>query len=830
MAIIVTFSVTYSLILPAITVSRDQADEIAGLYLDDAEEVFDIVEDNGDEDELWSSESDVIQHTGVLEDDWDGILIEEETEAETTAETEAENIAETEPDIDIMAQSEVVSETEEETEIYTELGVETESEDGEVFTIRVTDVQIASQYLSDSGELFEVTVTYDKTANIPEGSTLRVTEFSEDDAEYEYARNSVLADKKARGEWVDLSYFKLTALDISILNPDGEKIEPEAPVQVDIRIKELPGVEDLSKIEDTLAIQHHVEVEDGVVVETVFDGNTEAAFEQDTDENVAAEGLVVEPGSVSEEDFALPEAAMSYSDEWAENDGMDVSFQTPLFSTYTVTWIGNGSGTVSNAVSYLYASASNVRTHNFTDNGTYTYDVFQSNNLYLMDSSTNVIPGCISRSSAEEPATGDIYLVYNHTGNGAGDQNVSEADSIFHIYFNHNGSTYADVTVHYVDAEGNPIRRTKTRNVSYTGGFVDTRFADGINSESTLSDYAGTKAGYSFAGVSAVRPDGSASSPHATIHYGYMDGNNFVEFEAQPSPAFDSARKGYLIYDFEGREYAGTTYYRTTEAVNGRNVASGASTTAPRLEWDYIYRRWKLTNGSFLADGSHLYLVYENQDMPTVGGNPKLMQVNPDDKPEEPTITKSSTVNGDGTNTLALTVKGHTVPVEVEKLADVIVIFDDSGSMSYRLNQNGENNDRTNPRRLAKAKEAVNSLADTLLARKNSQNDPLIRMALVPFSSFVQEENVVQLTSDVETFKAGVNALSADGGTNCEDALDYANNMAVDPDRATFIIFVTDGDPTFRMTRGEGTNEELVTLEKEEYDEYGRLLRYLQWS
>ena len=89
MAIIVTFSVTYSLILPAITVSRDQADEIAGLYLDDAEEAFDIVEDNGDEDELWSSESDVIQHTGVLEDDWDGILIEEETEAVTTAETEA---------------------------------------------------------------------------------------------------------------------------------------------------------------------------------------------------------------------------------------------------------------------------------------------------------------------------------------------------------------------------------------------------------------------------------------------------------------------------------------------------------------------------------------------------------------------------------------------------------------------------------------------------------------------------------------------------------------------------------------------------------------------
>ena len=52
MAIIVTFTTTYSLIMPAITVSREQVDEIAGLYLDDPEEAFDIVEDTGDEEEL----------------------------------------------------------------------------------------------------------------------------------------------------------------------------------------------------------------------------------------------------------------------------------------------------------------------------------------------------------------------------------------------------------------------------------------------------------------------------------------------------------------------------------------------------------------------------------------------------------------------------------------------------------------------------------------------------------------------------------------------------------------------------------------------------------
>lgn len=190
--------------------------------------------------------------------------------------------------------------------------------DGEVFTIRVTDAQITTLFLSDSGDLFEVNVKYEEAANIPKGSTLRVTEFSEDDEEYQYARNSVLADKKARGEWIDLSSFGLAALDISILNPDGKEIEPEAPVQVEIRIKELPGVEDLSEVTDTLAIQHHVEVEDGVVVETVFDGNPDASFKLETNETVAAEGIVVDPDSVSEEDFA--------NSDLEDADGIDLKF------------------------------------------------------------------------------------------------------------------------------------------------------------------------------------------------------------------------------------------------------------------------------------------------------------------------------------------------------------------------------------------------------------------------------------------------------------------------------------------------------------------------
>ena len=218
-----------------------------------------------------------------------------------------------------------------------------------VFGVVGTKIIEADILLSD-GNLYTVSVTYDEDAHIPSGSSLLVVPFEEGTPEYEYARNSVLADKKARGEWVDLSNFGLAALDISILNPNGEEIEPEAPVQVEIRIKELPGVENLNEVAGTLAIQHHVEVEDGVVVETVYDGNTEASVRLETNETVAAEGIPVDPNAVSAEDFMpFDSTAGEFSDSWSDSntdEGYVVSFEAPVFSTFTVTW--NSSQTTSN--------------------------------------------------------------------------------------------------------------------------------------------------------------------------------------------------------------------------------------------------------------------------------------------------------------------------------------------------------------------------------------------------------------------------------------------------------------------------------------------------
>ena len=243
------------------------------------------------------------------------------------------------------------------------------------------------------------------------------------------ARNALLDEKLSKGEDVDPAFMGFSALDISILNADGDEIEPAAPVRVEMKIKALPGVEDLSSVEHTLAVQHHVETEKGVVLETVFDGSTEASFVMDTDEAIAAVNT---------------------------HDTTDnVVFTTSLFSTFTVTW-----GNANQTVSYLYATAAGTYAWQFTDDGNSTYTSYNTNNLYIMGADQLPVAGGVKRSNSNGTATGDIYLVYTKQDGAEGDGTVSDADSSFHIYFRYNGRTYADVTVHYVDQEGNNIRRT----------------------------------------------------------------------------------------------------------------------------------------------------------------------------------------------------------------------------------------------------------------------------------------------------------------------------------------------------------------------------------
>ncbi|MEE3342834.1 MAG: Cna B-type domain-containing protein [Bacilli bacterium] len=219
---------------------------------------------------------------------------------------------------------------------------------------------------------------------------------------------------------------------------------------------------------------------------------------------------------------------------------------------------------------------------------------------------------------------------------------------------------------------------------------------------------------------------------------------------------------------------------------------------------------------------------------------------------------KEATPNGDGTYQLSLDVTGQNIKDPANK-ANVVVIFDTSGSMKanssspsktitrylptnstgsntryyglvngqyvriYRRgsgsnvyftltnSDNGERytgqryyQDSETETRLVAGQEAIKSIARALLNNNTTDNPDIVKMALVTFSTTATTN--VAPTTTYSTIETAVNATVADGGTNWEDALQKAMaiNFGANREATTYYIFVSDGDPTFRVTSHDG--------------------------
>lgn len=102
--------------------------------------------------------------------------------------------------------------------------------------------------------------------------------------------------------------------------------------------------------------------------------------------------------------------------------------------------------------------------------------------------------------------------------------------------------------------------------------------------------------------------------------------------------------------------------------------------------------------------------------------------------------------------------------------------------------------------RLEVAKTAVNNLVTKLLANNSSHPDS-VRVSLVTFSNTASVR--VDLTANEGSITSTVSGLKANGGTNWEDALETASDIKTREGASTSVVFVSDGDPTFRSTPGE---------------------------
>ena len=232
-------------------------------------------------------------------------------------------------------------------------------------------------------------------------------------------------------------------------------------------------------------------------------------------------------------------------------------------------------------------------------------------------------------------------------------------------------------------------------------------------------------------------------------------------------------------------------------------------------------------------------------------------ELNEDGSPQHDKIL---TVNEDGTYTIALNVTGDSEK-QIQKV-NVIVIVDRSNSMDTQSgtgayvpsNQNGtnmyglvdgeyvqltrtDNGYWANPRytytvtstgesytgqryqydatadRLQATKAAVDALADTLLGYNGKDGNPndTVEMALVSFAT--QAQTPITSTTDASTYTAAVNNISTPGGqaggTNWELALQAAANINFNNDGdPTYVIFFSDGAPTFYGTGPSGSGAE----------------------
>ena len=192
-------------------------------------------------------------------------------------------------------------------------------------------------------------------------------------------------------------------------------------------------------------------------------------------------------------------------------------------------------------------------------------------------------------------------------------------------------------------------------------------------------------------------------------------------------------------------------------------------------------------NGSPMTQQGSNDNAYAETGLFTVGETSHVTIVNSNVKPSNnKSIVKTD--GGDGDEyTLYLTASGDSTSSTVTTAtpADIVLVMDKSGSMKGDLDSN--------------AQEAANALANKLLTTDNSDlsKDRQVRMAVVTFSTNASLKQ--PFTTNASEIN---NAVKGDpeGGTNWEAALKRANDLQGRPGVKKHIIFLPDGDPTYRIS------------------------------
>ena len=166
----------------------------------------------------------------------------------------------------------------------------------------------------------------------------------------------------------------------------------------------------------------------------------------------------------------------------------------------------------------------------------------------------------------------------------------------------------------------------------------------------------------------------------------------------------------------------------------------------------------------------------------------------PTDAPEH---QKTLTSNGDGTYTITLSVTGKASSSTVQNVtkSNVILLVDTSSSMNGRAA--GYSGTRLEAEKNALTK--TDGIIDKLLANNTDEVTDAIELYGINFGTGATR--AWDWSTNGGSIKSAINGLTTNTGTNWEEALILAKQAADDkhaaePDENTYVIFMTDGEPT----------------------------------
>ena len=294
-----------------------------------------------------------------------------------------------------------------------------------------------------------------------------------------------------------------------------------------------------------------------------------------------------------------------------------------------------------------------------------------------------------------------------------------------------------------------------------------------------------------------VKPSKAIDIEKETL--GTIDADKQFQFQLFVGSSSTPYQGKYSVYD----AYTNQVLFDTQTSNNG--VITLAKGQFARVQSDsftdatpYKVRELNSSDYTVSANGSPMTQqgsndnAYAETGSFTVGTTGHVTIVNSNVKPSNnKSIVKTD--GGDGDQyTLNLTASGDSTSSTVTTAtpADIVLVMDKSGSMN-------ENN------RDANAQKAAKDLAKKLLTGTNSKLPPeqQVPMAVVTFST---EASLKQkFTTNVSEINNAVRG-NPDGGTNWEAALKQANDLQGRSGVKKHIIFLSDGNPTYRTTSYSG--------------------------